>query len=239
MTGCFSGGGHGLHLCRHLGSTLLTYPWQLLPLIATNHRYYPDVTVSAAKCLLFGSFEVESDPPKGWKGCESGLHYQCHCMNQSSYRCLWHSVLNQHWYKSEEEKVCIPFFSWIGSSPRGSGFLEMAEFVVTMLKCWTGLDGTLCKHLFYEHCSAVLIKHISPKDFFYPSDWFTESNNCDIIAYILIYPNSIGVCRLDTCFRASNSVAREGLVDSILVAEETKHLELFFVQTQFLFNLSG
>ena len=107
-----------------------------------------------------------------------------------------------------------------------------------MLKCWTGLDGTLCKHLFYEHCSAVLIKHISPKDFFYPSDWFTESNNCDIIAYILIYPNSIGVCRLDTCFRASNSVAREGLVDSILVAEETKHLELFFVQTQFIFNLS-
>ena len=107
-----------------------------------------------------------------------------------------------------------------------------------MLKYWTGLDGILCKHLFYEHCSAVLIKHISPKDFFYPSDWFTESNNCDIIAYILIYPNSIGVCRLDTCFGATNRVAREGLVDSILVAEETKHLELFFVQTQFIFNLS-
>ena len=44
--------------------------------------------------------------------------------------------------------------------------------------------------------------------------------------------------QLGIIFRATNSVAREGLVDSILVAEETKHLELFFVQTQFIFNLS-
>ena len=99
-----------------------------------------------------------------------------------------------------------------------------------MLKCWTGLDGILCKHLFYEHCSAYV-----PKRFFSP---FWLVHGIQQLWHYRIYPNSIGVCRLDTCFRATNSVAREGLVDSILVAEETKHLELFFVQTQFIFNLS-